>query len=1807
MGSNAIDNPLVAQAKSLYRFLREYVDVRSQRVREVKQYEDVIWLDEFPEEGGAGTAIFSGTCPHDRPEAWLWAERLPHVPEPQRPVILADWAYLADADADGPRGPRQVSVEGREEAFDDDPDRVRAWQQWMRNWQAWHDDEQRRAGVRAVYERLFNLERRLEREGEQFELVIAVGLLAWRSALGESGVPVLRHLLVSDATVELDPTTGVITVQPPETGSTVRLEQDMLEVAQRVNDATAREVNDALADVQQILDPDQVRAVLTRIANVLDPDSHYSEETSRSPSASSSPQITFAPALILRRRGERALVQAYDTILEQLEEGEVPVGVQALLDTDAKEIAPDEKADETALDALDLTLPDEHLLPLPANDEQIQIVRRLERERGVVVQGPPGTGKSHTIANLICDLLAKGNRVLVTSETSQALQVLQDKLPASMSSLCVSVLGSTRGANTPLSASINGILAKKNAFDERRSAKDIDRRTKELSEAHQKLQEVFRALVESREAEVRTHDLGGPYNGSLSQIAARMAEDEQRYGPLTLAPTCADECPLEPHEATELLELLRARDVREADQMGLPAPGVSLGELPEPDAVAGWLAAERSATDQLEAARKSTTEQLAAAQSRADDARREATRLREAVPDVVIPEPAAAATLRRTAHGIQDALGRAESAPYGWAPEECAGALAGRESPRKRLAAQVKALLATVSDDVSPARGRRLTGVEGRALVSLVEQAEGLRTHLAGGGKMKAFLSTPAPVRRAEELLEHVRLDGSPPDDLPTLDAAIPTLKVAEAAERGWRTWGEEPATLGDPARLFDDLRAELEAFAAVEDVRAATAALVAEARRARYPLETPLDDAALLRLLDALDAHDAQVAAESAARDAQAAADAAQDELDAEKTRGGSEVAGARRAVESAGAPRVEALRRLSALSVDESIPELGALRTALSEPDEDGYRRSYRTIAEQLEWFTRLDRRRELTQRLESAGAAALVESMGDDPGPEWDARLESLGDAWLHVVADRRLSELTDLERQHRLERELDAEERKVSSARAELASALAWHHLFTRMHDSDAQHLQAYAESMRKLGKGTGKYAATHRANAQKHLAECQSAVPAWIMPLFQVAQTVRIEPNRFDVVIVDEASQAGIEAMHLFFLAPKIIVVGDQEQISPQGVGIDRSEVQELQHKFLDGVPHGDQLDVQSNLFAQAQIRFPGVVALREHFRCMPEIIEFSNQLCYAPLNQPLTPLRQFGSDRLTPLRNVFVPKAFRANRSSSDQLNEREAEALICQVEECIADPAYRDRTMGIISLLGNGQVKLLTKLLAERIAPAEIHDRRIRVGNPYAFQGDERDVMFLSMVTTMEPGVPTRAETSADTKRRFNVAASRARDQMWLFHSVKVEDLRPDCLRRRLLTHVVSPATITIDGGPNRDQFDDEILKPPFDSIFEQQVYRRITERGYTVVPQFEVGSYRIDLAVVGGTKLLAVECDGDQFHTAENLEYDLGRERDLRRAGWDFVRIRGGAFFRDKDAALEPLWEKLREMDLISDAASAEEAAEASRPDSGGYGRSDVDKPLERSEAAVADVASGYSMATIDEVPPDLSDEAGLGVGPAQAGPLVGAASANGREVEAPDSADDGSGSSGTPAYVMPSGLLVEVWGSSDPYLSDYSEIETASASATKLFPDPREGKAKVVQDGLLGIVEVEGPMLASRLFSAYVKCGGRHRVTAPIHKRLVEQLERLRQLGKITVAGDVNEEQLVYASDQPSIVPRVRGPRTLAEIPLSEIAAVVADVQRRKHDLDDESLKREVLARLDLQRLTPAAETRLGQAIAIANFDF
>jgi very-short-patch-repair endonuclease len=116
-------------------------------------------------------------------------------------------------------------------------------------------------------------------------------------------------------------------------------------------------------------------------------------------------------------------------------------------------------------------------------------------------------------------------------------------------------------------------------------------------------------------------------------------------------------------------------------------------------------------------------------------------------------------------------------------------------------------------------------------------------------------------------------------------------------------------------------------------------------------------------------------------------------------------------------------------------------------------------------------------------------------------------------------------------------------------------------------------------------------------------------------------------------------------------------------------------------------------------------------------------------------------------------------------------------------------------------------------------------------------------------------------------------------------------------------------------------------------ESVFEKRVQAILAEANFVVLPQFKVGNYRVALAVVGGGRRLAVECDGERHLEPEQLQEDMERQALLERLGWQFVRVRGSIFFRDEERAMEPVFQRLEELGITPDAkpAEAESPAEA------------------------------------------------------------------------------------------------------------------------------------------------------------------------------------------------------------------------------------------------------------------------------------
>lgn len=153
-----------------------------------------------------------------------------------------------------------------------------------------------------------------------------------------------------------------------------------------------------------------------------------------------------------------------------------------------------------------------------------------------------------------------------------------------------------------------------------------------------------------------------------------------------------------------------------------------------------------------------------------------------------------------------------------------------------------------------------------------------------------------------------------------------------------------------------------------------------------------------------------------------------------------------------------------------------------------------------------------------------------------------------------------------------------------------------------------------------------------------------------------------------------------------------------------------------------------------------------------------------------------------------------------------------------------------------------------------------------------------------------------------------------------------------------------------------------------------------------------------------------------------------------------------------------------------------------------------------------------------------------------------------------------------------------------------------------------DPRSTPRPALMAALLEIVAAEGPMTASRAYALCNRASGGRKLTSAVTGPLTSAMYWLAQERKVvlTRAADVpwQGDDLVRAPDAPAVLVREIGPRALEEVPLDEVAALVARVRAARGTTDVTELKRAVLSLYGLVRLTARADEYLGLAVELAD---
>ena len=429
------------------------------------------------------------------------------------------------------------------------------------------------------------------------------------------------------------------------------------------------------------------------------------------------------------------------------------------------------------------------------------------------------------------------------------------------------------------------------------------------------------------------------------------------------------------------------------------------------------------------------------------------------------------------------------------------------------------------------------------------------------------------------------------------------------------------------------------------------------------------------------------------------------------------------------------------------------------------------------------------------------------------------------------------------------------------------------------------------------------------------------LPCWIISPDDVARLFPCKPGLFDVVIIDEASQCDLPSMTpVLYRASQVVVAGDSKQMQAQRFAFTSNQVaaQAWAQQGLDRLDPDRWLDpAKVDLLQLASIRMDEEVFLDEHYRSLPAIISFSNERWY---HNRLRIMRDNDDKRCGDPEDLAITlHRVKGKVTPGTQENSVEAKALVAHLVRLMDNPAYSEATFGVICLFEE-QMRLVSDLIAGSIPEELCLDHDLVVVNPDGFQGDERDVILYSLSYDAN-GMSRDALSARQSDREhiqgmLNVAFTRARDEMHVFHSAEISDFGMANGAGTIKDWLAHCAAQKASRVPRPAGLENQLSMAQ--SEFEQQVIRALHGRGVSVRPQFPSCGFFIDVVAELEGNRIAVECDGEIWHLDEHGQLraeDIARQEILERAGWNVVRIPYRSWRENPEAQLQKLIDELAE----------------------------------------------------------------------------------------------------------------------------------------------------------------------------------------------------------------------------------------------------------------------------------------------------
>ena len=1425
---------------ALYQYIAEVVKSIKTEKKDIHNEEWCYFLEELPKHSGI-TLNYLDNKNNLANQKILQVEKIPFLEPLAIDKELLDWLSGDWGDYKSP-----IKLLSEKITKENDASKVvniskkekEILEKLLKDRKLWVEEQKKIEVVRNLFDTLYNKYLVLDRDSDSLELVVANGLVK---------VPnedIYYPILLKKVNFSIDTEKNIISITDASDNDfiTQELYLNFLAEVENINLDKVFYLEDKIVEnnIHPISKNDTIKDFFREFIHNLNPRAQFIEDLDKK-NKESVITIEWKPILFIRKKDD-GKVEAINNIIKDIENGgEIPEYLSELVGV----IGSDKRAIEPIPDIL---------FTKETNNEQIEIIKSLYSHRAVVVQGPPGTGKTHTIANLLGHFLAEGKNVLITSQTKKALDVLKEKISTDIQDLCISMLDDDSSDLGNSVESISEKLGYLNLENLKNEYKEIENQRNELKED---IKNIKRKIFNIKYQE--SHPI--IYNNesiTLREAGEFLRKNQRELDRIPGIVSSGVPCPIN-NENLAFLKSGYKKSVSREEEKEIELGLNKVSDFWTLEEFKEMLENKKEIMSRLDLLLKNKKYHINDNLFYVDDKMLiDLDKFKNySGIDKIIPEDL---------KSIED-----------WKKDVC---IAGTENSGDR-----KIWLEFIKDirrlyDLTNMTKDQLFKKEVVYKDIDVSTAKKLIIGLKKGIERPGFFFKHRLRKARKQISDKVTINNRILETLYDCNVALEYTTLIELKENTKNTWnilmtGNSLLENSNNKNLYKQL------YSYADQMEYLLNWYDREKKTFLHKIENagfeklninktegnPIYVDEVNQIFDFIPSLEELIAIGKIALEYR--------EVDIKRS---------------------EYLVKIENI-IKENSPLGREIKNAILNENTDKYSETLEKLRVLSEKEVLYKKYKELLHDIKT-----VANSWGEElENGLFNEKIENIYNVWRYKQISQKLKELAE-KPYFNLQADILEKSEELKKLTTDLVTKKTWYNIIKFIEEKDnlaiSQALKGWKQTIQKIGKGTGKNTNIHKKNAKEKMLLCQKVVPAWIMPLNKVFDTLNPVENKFDIVIIDEASQSDISSLILLYMAKKIIIVGDDKQVSPSDVGVNIDKINMFRRKYIKGkVVNDDLYGIRASLYSIVSTTFQPI-SLREHFRSVPEIIGYSNRTSY---DNQILPLRDSNSTILKP---AIIDYKVNGKRDEKSKINRVEAETIVSLIEACLAMKEYKNSTFGVISLLGDEQAELIQDLIVKRIPATEIENHKILCGNSASFQGDERDIMFISLVDSSEENKSLRLVgegVEGAIRKRYNVAISRAKDQLWIVHSIDKNNLKEGDLRKELFEYIDSL---------KENVFDKTAIENITASDFENEVARHLLEKNYTIKQKWRVGSYDIDMVAIYDDKKIAIECDGKTLnHTEEEVIANLEEQEILERCGWEFIRVRASEYFRNPEKAIKDL----------------------------------------------------------------------------------------------------------------------------------------------------------------------------------------------------------------------------------------------------------------------------------------------------------